>query len=360
MKLRKGFLLGCLAASSALADKPVPLGTREALIERREAVKQREILCGEGPYEGMYSHHDSECWQGDMTMFAGLSCLAATLAGDEDTASARCRDVAAAQAPDGKWNRGPMFVGVDYPDGDFSRDQSRGVAAYLTAKGWVSQDPEDQAEARAAGLLWQDYLYSHDNKMCPEEQGKCYFRPGNTNLFYNTFRLIDILPPRGTPNELVEDMYKSEWYLNWGFTAEVKYLLWTETDLREKFYPSHIKASSIITYRALNQEPDGSVRNRRIARKLGQAARSLHRRDLDNPLYDFLRNGNRPSLVTKVLDRCGPEETEGIYWPARDTRVFDWAWQRHSSEKAWEREDGHSCVFLLNLMIARLDGKFNW
>lgn len=355
--MRKGLLVGFLLASCALADSPVPDGTREALIERREAVKKRLILCGPGPFEGMYSHHSYDCWQGDMTMFAGLSCLAATLSGDEETAEARCRDVAAAQAPNGKWNRGPMFVGVDYPDGDFSRDQSRGVAAYLTAKGWVSQDPRDNLEAKNAAKLWQQYLFSHDNKMCPEDQGKCEFSIGNTNLFYNTFRLIDTLPPRGTPNDLVKSMYKSEWYLNWGFTAETKYLLWVETDLRGKHYPMHIKASSVLTYRVLNQESDGRVRNRKIARKLGQAARSLHRKDLENPLYDFLRNGVRPKNVEKVMRMCVEEPNEGMPgWGG----VHDWAWQRHTSEKAWERSDGHDCVFLLNLMIARLDGKLNW
>jgi hypothetical protein len=252
-----------------------------------------------------------------------------------------------------------MWAGVDYapwaPEAsDFSRDQSRGVAAYLIAKVYVSEELADNAEAKERGERWMNWVTTNGDVMCLEDEGSCRFRIGNTNLLYNALRHADALPPAST-SDLVKSMYRSEWYLMKGFNAEVSLFSWIDPTFRDKWYPLHIKASSILMYRVMNIKPDGAVRNRHIARRLGKAARTLHRMDLDNPLYDFLRNGNRPHLVSEVLEKCPAEKNDGK-WGG----LHDWAWQRHTSEKAWERSDGHDAIYLINLMLAKDAGRLNW
>lgn len=337
-----------------VADELIPTELRDALIERREAVKKWAITCPPGPWEGSYTHTDGVCHQGDSTMFAGLACLAATLAEDEETAKARCSDVARSQGPEGRWYRGPSLVGVPYP-GSFSRDQSRGVFAYLLALGHVRQDPESEMTARVAATKWWDWItHEGDWKICPEEIVKCQITSGVENMMFNTFRHFGALPPYSAGWE-ARKLYKSKWYLRWGILEEIP-LLFIETHLRGKWYTPHLKASSILIYRVQNMDfPEARVRNRRIARVLGKAARRVHRFDPDNLLYDFLRNGNRVSLVQKVLERCPAQKPGPLLG-----NLHDWAWQRHTSEKAWERSDGHDIVYLINLMLARMNGRLNW
>lgn len=341
--------------TSMMAEDALSPELRQALVDRRESIKKWVITCPSGPYEGSYSHTEGTCHQGDSTMFAGLACLAATLAGDTETADARCADVANSQGPDGRWYRGPSLVEQPYP-GTFSRDQSRGVFAYLLAKGHVSQNEDDNLEAYLAATHWLDWvIHKGPNKICPENQTKCNITAGIKNLFFNVYRHIGALPryTRRREDQLIRSFYRSKWYLRWGFRAEIP-LLVVETRLRGKWYPVHLKASSLLLYRVQNLEPDGRVRNRGIARNLGRAARRIHRFNLDNPLYDFLRNGIRLSLVKKVLERCPAEK------PTTLGNLHDWAWQRHTSEQAWENSDGHDSVYLINLILARADGKLNW
>lgn len=353
-------LAALLLPAMALANTPLTQDQRDALVSRREEIRKWAIVCPPGEFEGTYSHSEGMCHQGDATMFTGLSCLAAELAGDTETANARCREVELAQSDDGRWTRGPIWANRDYAPweptaSDLSRDQTRGIIAYLLAKGKVSTNLVENATAVARVSSWLNWITDHDNKICVEDANSCGLGYGTYNLYYNGFRLTGALPSRDDGRSLVRSMYRSEWYLNFGFEGEVRLLLWTEPYLREKWYPLHIKASSVLLYRVMNLNPDGSVRNRSIARKLGRVSRTIHRMNPDNALYDFFRNGNRPSLVAKVLDRCSGEKNDGI-WGG----LHDWSWQRNTEEKAWERSDGHDCVYMINLMLAKDAGKLEW
>ena len=349
-------ILGALI-TSVRADELIPTELRDALIQRRESIKEWAITCPEssGEFAGQYSMIEGTCWQGDMTMFAGLGCLAATLAGDEETAQARCSDVARAQAFDGKWNRGPTWVDRDYPDGDFSRDQTRGVFSYLLAKGYVSQDTKEYVEAVNASEMWLQWIRSHDDKICPEDQGKCELGPGTYNLFYNVYRHLGTLPTYTSSKEdrLIRSFYRSKWYYRFGFLGEIPLLqfeVW-----RGKWYPIHLKASSLLIFRVQNMNfPSGRVRNKRAARVLGKAARRIWEFDPENPLYRLLYENVTMDLVKQILEVC--PETD----PLGPATLHDWAWQRHSKFKAWERADGHDCIYLINLVLARMDGKLNW
>jgi hypothetical protein len=46
--------------------------------------------------------------------------------------------------------------------------------------------------------------------------------------------------------------------------------------------------------------------------------------------------------------------------PRESLNYRDWAWQRHTLERAWERSDGHDQVFIINLILAKAMGRINW
>lgn len=342
-----------------LADELIPTELRDALIERREAVKKWAITCPEswGEFSGQYSHVDGTCWQGDMTCFSGLSCLAAVLAEDEVTANARCSDIAAAQESGGRWVRGPTWVGKDYPDGDFSRDQTRGVFSYLLAKGYLSKENDylSRGQAGTAAQKWLKWIQEHDERICLEDKGSCELTVAVHNMFYNVYRHLNLLPTLNRKDPLVDKFYDSRWYYRWGFLAEIK-ILWTETHLRDKWYPAHLKAANALLYRVMNMDvPEFRVRNRRAARVFGKAARRIWSYDKTNPFYRLLYEGVTRDLVDKILNVYTSPTKPGAL-----NGIHDWAWQRHTSERAWERSDGHDQVFLINLILARMNGRLNW
>lgn len=344
-----------LMSTSVMAQLSSDL--RNALIQRREHVKTWALLCGPGPYEGQYSIYDNMCWQGDMVCYAGLSCLAAELAEDYETSDARANDVFASQESSGRWVRGPMFVGQDYGAGqaenpaDFSRDQTRGVFATLVAKGYISQDSAWNQRAQCAAAAWLSYINRSGNKICPEDSRTCKLTTGTYNMFYNVYRHI------GVPTKeysLHRDFYASKWYYRWGFLAETRTLCLDEY-LRDKWYPRHLKANTALLYRVMNMDiPGFAKRNKHIARVLGKAVRRIYRGDPKNPLYRLLYEGVTSNLAEWVLDKYPFDK------PMPTDRPHDWSLQRHTSERAWERCDGHDQIYLINLILAKDSGRIVW
>lgn len=359
------------------ADEKIPQEMLDALVRRREAIRMWALTCGPGPYEGQYSLYDHVCWQGDMTCYSGVACLAARLAGDTDTADARCGDVAKAQEPGGRWCRGPMFVGQNYAANDpsandFSRDQTRGVFAYLLADGYVSKDPAKYATAVEAAEKWLYWIASNDERICLEDSRTCELTVGVHNMFYNVYRHLGVLPPRNA-GPLARKFYDSRWYYRWGFLAETRLMPIDEIDCelldkKGKWYPRHLKALSCLLYRVMNCDfPDRDswlagrssgrprIRSRRAASVFGKAARRIWARDRTNPFYRLLYEGVTVDLVQKVLDvYTNPEK------PVLVNQLNDWAWQRHTSEQAWERSDGHDAIFLINMILAKAMGRIVW
>lgn len=349
--MRAAALAAILALATSASAQMAP-EQRAGLLEAREAIRSWAIVCPPefGPFAGQHTHTAEACLQGDTNFVSGISCLAAELAEDGETADARCGDVAKAQGPDGRWWRGPTLVEQPYP-GTFSRDQARGTLAYFLARGYISSDTERNQEAWSSAERWLGYIAGPgQGDICPEETRTCEITVGTANLMFNVFRHTGNLPPPAEAKKL----HRSQWWLTRGLWAET---VGNQLDYwaRGKFYPFHLKAISLLILRSMNMNRDFSVRNRRIARGLGRVARTLHRMDLDNLLFDFLRNGNRQAFVEKVLAAAPRTRPEGVLgnW-------YDWAWQRHSSEKAWERSDGWDWIFLINLMLARDAGRLSW
>lgn len=347
----------CVLAVEA-RDEPIPQPLLDALVARRDAIKDWACLCPPGPYEGTYSTMDGICHQGDMVCFAGISCLAARLAGDDEYADARADDVLRAQSSSGRWHRGPMWVDKEYAPNDptapdFSRDQTRGIFAYLLADGYISQDHGRYARAVTAAEQWIHWMDANDQRICLDNSRTCEMTVGSNNMGYNTYRLLGLLPMSNSPS--ARDFYRSRWYYGHVFLAELRTLHLDEWT-RDKWYPRHLKGNTTWFYRIRNMDPvTRRVKSSHWARMWGKAARRIWRGDKENPLYRVWYEGATVDLAEGILNTYTHASM-----PTPDLNYRDWAWQRHTSEKAWERSDGHDQIFLINQFLAKAWGKVNW
>jgi arsenate reductase-like glutaredoxin family protein len=331
----KAILLSVLSLS--LFANPTLL---EKLENRREIVKSWALECS----DGSYSEHVDECYQNDVTLFAGLGCLGAVLADDKESIKKRCDDVKNAQGSNGRWWRGVTRVD-DGRDNSFSRDMARGVHAYLIAKGHLNKDLEEKEEVKKSATNWFNWIMSDeaDEKLCTIfTSNRCRITIGARNLFYNTFGALGVMPQGGG---LARKVRKSGWYL--------KNLFYVETMVTETGFPRHLKASSLLMYRVLNMK-DGKIKDKKIERKMKKVAKFLHKNDKENALMNFFNNGVTTENVDQVLSQCP------VNLPNAEINRRDFQWQRTTSQGVIDRTDGHDCIYLMNLMIAKLKGNLYW
>jgi len=121
----------------------------------------------------------------------------------------------------------------------------------------------------------------------------------------------------------------------------------------ETGYPRHLKASSLLMYRVLNMQ-DGKIKDKKIERKMKKVAKFLHKKDTENALMNFFNNGVSEKLVDQVLTQCPAN------LPNSEQINRDFQWQRTTSQGIIDITDGHDCVYLMNLMIAKLNGNLHW
>jgi hypothetical protein len=85
-----------------------------------------------------------------------------------------------------------------------------------------------------------------------------------------------------------------------------------------------------------------------------KVASFLHKKDKENALMNFFNNGVSEKLVDQVLTQCP------VNLPNPEQINRDFQWQRTTSQGIIDRTDGHDCVYLINLMIAKLKGNLYW
>jgi hypothetical protein len=301
---------------------------KRVLVQRREAIKKWAITCKEDEYLGQYSEHRDKCHQGDLTIFAGISCLAAFLAGDRDTYEARC--------PNGRWFRGPIRVNNKKKmNRSFSRDQLYGISAYFIARGILDPDPDVRERTKDQAKKWLGWVDRHDGVMCdPNPNGICNFSGG---MQHHIWKMMGILSDKGISeyesSETIKKMYKSK--------SEYKRLFWEILGSRVGS-PLHLTALSVFLYRTLY----GDKISKDMKKVMDFAASFIHNKDRDNIFYEFLDKGKQKSMIKKLLDRCPCD--------APNVEKFDWQFQRKSSLKRWERTIGHDCIFVINMLLIQL------
>jgi hypothetical protein len=271
-----------------------------------------------------------------------MACLGATLAEDTVTADKRCSDVEKAQGPNGRWWRGPIRV-EDGRENSFSRDMARGVHAYIIAKGYLATDKSQKLKVKEQAQNWLKWINTDeaDNNLCTEfTRNRCNITIGARNLFYNSFNSIGALD--GLNFKMAKKIKRSKWYL--------KNIFLPETKLSQTGFPRHLKSASALMYRVLNMKKN----DKRIKKVTDRASKFLYKKDRENALLDFMANGVTEGAVKKVLTRCPVKMSN----PKSTKRDFQW--QRTTSDGTTAVSDGHDCVYLLNLMIAKINGKLHW
>ena len=180
----------------------------------------------------------------------------------------------------------------------------------------------------------------------------CELTVGTNKMFYNTYNYIGI--STAFAPSLHKKFYRSKWYYRFGFLGELRFL-WVDEYFRDKWYPRHLKANTLLLYRVMNMDLPGPVkRDQSMARVFGKAARRIYKGDPGNPLYRLLYEGVTADLAQWVLDNFPTEK------PILTDTMHDWSLQRHTSERAGERRDGHDQIYLINLILAKMDGRLVW
>lgn len=286
--------LGSIEAH-AFGRKPASISgtTRNELIARRKAIREWATRC----QNQQFSSNENGCDQGDLALFAGISCLAGE--------TSLCNDVALSQGKNGRWWRGPSRVDNDEIN-SFSRDQSMGVLAYLIA-----------TRNRSRAEAWMNWLQSNSGFLCTKStDDRCLIMPGNWGLFARVWNALG-LEPTGPMT-------------TWSAYSEI--ILFIEAMTAPLDFPLHLVAVHLWLLKSMGYSHP----------LLSLIADQIKRRDAANPFFRFLSEGPSEDLGRLALELC-PEQPTG--------RRADWAWQRPSSSQPWRVSNGHDCVFLLNLLL---------
>lgn len=312
--------------------------------ERRDQIKKWAPVCREGIYQGQYSESYSSCKQGDLAIFTGLGCLAATLSGDSETIADRCSDVRLSQGSDGRWWRGPTRVdNFELDKNAFSRDQAKGVLAYLVARGTkLNEDKSERNFVQDSAQNWIDWM---DNvgkgQMCLKATSNlCTILSSEPHAVLDELGIF--------PKPFSNTFNKSRTFKHLFSLQPVFWSLPAETALTPKGYQLHLKASTVLIRRALAKASKRSKAEKEI---LNATAKLLYQMDSRNLYFEFLHKQKvSKDFVRRVFSQC-PVELD------TEDRYFDWQWQRDMADKPWRHTNGHDCIFMMNLMLAKLNKK---
>ncbi len=252
------------------------------------------------------------CDDGDMTLFGGLLCASGEAEG--------CDLVRDAQDWNGRWWRSPRRVGGNLGQGNsFSRDMSLGVLLYL-----VTTRDTDAAER------WIAWIEAH--RPCMVD------RPGGGCLIYGAHRLCtDDADARCTITPTIWALMDRV-FAELGLPPSPQMLFSRGNDhlaivqqarLAPAGYEMHLAGVEVFLLEKLTDPVSFRA----------EAAAHLAEREPGNPFFAYLDGGRSPELQERVLEVC-PSRTSGP--PA--TR-FQWAWERATTERAWEHSMGWDCVF---------------
>lgn len=315
---------------------------KSAIELRREQIRAWAPVCQNGKYTGQYSEKHNKCKQGDLAIFAGLGCLAATLAGDYQTINDRCGDIEQSQGTNGRWWRGPTRVDDENNDlNAFSRDQSKGVLAYLIARGSeLNPDSNDREEVKRQALDWINWMDEEgEGKMCTRATSNlCTILSAEPYAVYNA---LDLFPHTNS-----REFKKSKTFIHLNNLKDVFWTLPMETVLTPRGYKLHLKATTVLLRKALAKIKQTSLKELAM---IETTSKIIYQKDPKNLYFEFLhKNILSKEYIEKVFAKCPAENP-------KKARYYDWQWQRDTAVNAWRDTNGHDCIFLLNLILTRLN-----
>ncbi len=248
------------------------------------------IACGE--------RSDGSLDAGDSMLWGGLLCLAGYA--DQCTATLASQD-------NGQLFRSPAGTrGIN----DSSRDMLLGYLAYL-----VATRNADAARDLASYLRNNAYLLC-DNAT----DNRCQVGPIAHTAIWGTMKRI-----------WLHIGIEPTWEMDQADLTDDSII-----NIQSKFvfegYTLHLIGIELL----LRQSTDS------YSEKLAVAAETLHKRQPENPFYEYLAEGSTKSAAQQVLDKC-PR--------TGDHTRSQWSWQRAEDEKAWEKSKGWDCLFMAKLLL---------
>ncbi len=297
-------------------ENPIPQEKVEALKKLRSAIRTWAKYCDDGTIT------NAECPFGDQTLFAGLLCLSG-----EPSA---CTGVKNSQSTTGEWFRAPGMVDQDRDNGkpNFSRDQSRGVLAYLIK----TKDTE-------AATRWMDFIKGNDWKLCKKSRVKGNGCSPLFNWWPLTGKAWDYLElPKNKKmrghNFFIDSLYKP---------LEAKY--------QRNDYPLHLTGVYVYLWRETQKSSMKKDPNEKDLEKLTNI---IYERAPQNPFFNYIKFGPTEQAVDTVLKYC-PQTAPPL---VNGKKRGEWIWQRAIDHKhpdtdvlTWNYPGGHDCIFMINLLV---------
>lgn len=307
------FLFLVLQTVNTYAE-PIGAETAQKLKTLRTQMRSWQPKCADGTIT------DHECPFGDALEYMGMLCLS----GDEEM----CQHVKNAQSADGRFWRSPGLVGLPDPDqgATFSNDMSMGAWAYIIAK-----------KDKDAALRWIHYIEGNNYKLC--EKSKYHFDSCATRAMFWTFatQVFDYL---GLPHTKKMKGYK--------FWIDAIY-----SPLEARFQPVGymmlLTAEKVYMIQEMIKR-GARPRNVKTYAKIGKI---IHKREPENPVYDYLVTGQSESAAQKILKYCPkdkPQVPVDQYGP-----VYVEEFGAPMTSKDYERAGGHFCIFMINTLLGSVN-----
>ena len=210
-------------------------------------------------------------------------------------------------------------MGSSNPDVlSFSNDMDRGVWAYIVATG-----------DREAALRYMNYTKSIGYHLCPKTE--THWEACSMRATYWPFAR-DVFEWLGLPL----DHRKMKDYKIWIDTIYSP----IEARLQPVTFQMILTAEHVYTLRKL-KEKGAKIHNEGTYARI---AKIIHKRDPENPFYDFLANGPNEGAAEKILRLCPTTKPE--------VPVVNGAPQyTEPANGPWEKGSGHYCIFMINAIL---------
>jgi hypothetical protein len=324
----------------------------ETLENRREQIKAWASLCEYGDHRGEFSAQFGKCGQGDLMLFGGISGFSGHFSEDFSWANARLDEQKNSQGQDGRWWRGPQKKDIEV-ENSFSRDQTFGLMLYFVI-GLNKFENEKNIELKSIIYkkyqdqfsLWVDWIETVGNgRVCLKGDQRCEL---NGFLASQIYRIGDRYHIWTKKRQNYQFYKKVKFYYQvYGIDLLIGETLLTPID-----YQMLLKMIVFIIESYLGDYPQD---------KLNQISWIIAKKDKEHLLYQYLYSGPTDRVIQRTFERCTAQR-----WPVAARTVEhlnadgDIQWKRRFESRDWEIENGHGCIFLINLLIADLKGNLNW
>ena len=327
----------------------------ELLETRREQVRLRAYYCAaDSKFPGQYSHAKWSCNQGDLPIFAGINCLAAKIIADKKSYS-YCQDMANSQSKNGKFWRGESNIDVlNISPATFSKDQAFGVLSFAVGSFFFQNPPLAIRDTITNSLFnWMNFIETEQKGKFLCEKRQPFGNPcdifqgkGFPDIMHRVLSTTKALEKGNSDWTLIKKLNKKESKFNWNkFRRE---LLITPSG-----FQTHLKSLNVLLHRSIdkalgeNNLPDDTYY---------KIARRFFKRDERNPWHYLMFKGVDPILFERVLKDYCPAELPARFEQSIEPGGSGYSWQDKKNRTGWEAGDGHDCIFLINMMLADLNG----